>query len=476
VKISRIEIDNLLGTEHVAFPMGTATVVSGGNGSGKTSILRAVMRFFEGGHDPSIRRRLPTPGRPFAEKGMARLTLDSGATVTMTVTEKRTVYEIVDAHGLAVPETPRQFLEKLGTSMSVDPATVLSIDVSTTPGKRKLIEALLNVMPITFVAGELPALCGATSDVGLAEFDGFQKAIMESRRRVGVEARDSEGTIRDLSQSLPAAGEEADWPTEVIRLESERRERERIESEKLHRLEKDVAAEKAGLEKDADDQRTALRQEFQRQADTATAALDVALSDLEDRLKAAQDEARAAAEPAREQIVGELATAREKAAQHERAEGARQTIGKMQARYREKTLEYERYSRALEQMERVRKTKLEALPVSGLEFDGDNVRVDGVEWPNVNKARLGSIAYQICALRAGDLPFLILDDTEHCDRETWRGVLDAAVSGGFQVLAARVDEEGGALRIRTEEAHPPASGPGRGTEGGAKHDLPIETE
>lgn len=449
-RISRIEIHDLFGTVNACFSAGTVMVLSGGNGVGKSSILLALLQIFAGGHDPAIRRRTEGGERPFVEKGWAKITLDSGTTVMMTVSEKRTIYEITDVNGLAVPETPRKFIEQLGSSMAVDPGKILSTDATTAAGRKALLAAILDAMPITFEPADLPELCRQSEPIDLEQFEKIRKSIEETRRRVGVEARDGEGTLKELAKSLPETTEEKDWAAERDVLESDRRALEKSESDRIAGVAHDAGVERETARKQAADGERKLRENFQLAIAARGMAMEKSLAAIEHLEHAAIDEIRQDLKPKRDEIVAALAEAKEKAAQQERTKGAKETIERMRVKTREKNLEYERLSRAMEALDRARKAKLEALPVQGLEFDGDSVLVDGVEWRNVNRARLGSIAYQISALQAGDLPFLILDDTEHLDRGSWQGVIDAAVAGGFQVLAARVSESGGPLKIETD--------------------------
>lgn len=449
MKIHHVEIHDIYGIKDASFEAGTVTVISGGNGTGKSSILRALLAIFEGGHSPEIRRRMDGDGRPFVEKGWARITLDTGTTVTMTVSEKRTNYEIQAENGLAIPQTPRQFIEILGSSMAVDPSKILAADVTTAAGKKVLLAEILKTMPIHFAAEELPELCRQPDGIDLDQFEKARKSIEETRRRIGVEARDGEGTLKELAKSLPETAEETDWAAERDRLESERRSIEKAESDQIAGIARDSTVLREAVSGESSKAEVALREEFQAQLDAIKEGTRAKLDEIAKLKQAAIGEARLDSKPQRELVVTALAEAKEKAAQQERAAGAKETIEKMRLKVREKSLDYERFTRTLEAMDRAKRAKLEALPVHGLEFNGDSVLVDGVEWQNVNKARLGSVAYQISALRAGELPFLILDDTEHMDRESWAGVLSAAVEGGFQVIAARVSEDGGPLRIET---------------------------
>src|SRR6516225_5652307 len=107
-RISSIEIHDTFGTPHAKFAPRSITRIKGPNTSGKSSILRALGRIFEGGHDPSIIRE-------GAEKSVVEMVLDDGTRITRVCSPKRkrkgdvdgptqykTEVEILDADG-----TPR---------------------------------------------------------------------------------------------------------------------------------------------------------------------------------------------------------------------------------------------------------------------------------------------------------------------------------------------------------------------------------
>jgi hypothetical protein len=66
------------------------------------------------------------------------------------------------------------------------------------------------------------------------------------------------------------------------------------------------------------------------------------------------------------------------------------------------------------------------------------VYCDGIPFERVNLAERIKIAFQIAAMRSGRLPFLMLDQAEAFDPETWEAFKAGAMESGFQVIAARV--------------------------------------
>jgi DNA repair exonuclease SbcCD ATPase subunit len=121
-------IDNIKGIAHTEFAPGSLTVIRGSNGSGKSSILDAVLAVFSGGSDPGWLRK-------GAQKGSIVLEITDYegkpvATITKTITRKKSgegvscLLEILDQNGVPIA-APQTFVNKLGESWAVDPSAIL---------------------------------------------------------------------------------------------------------------------------------------------------------------------------------------------------------------------------------------------------------------------------------------------------------------------------------------------------------------
>jgi energy-coupling factor transporter ATP-binding protein EcfA2 len=424
VKISKVYISNILGIKELSFEPGTITVISGKNGSGKSSVLNALVAVFEGGHSPDLVNKS-------AKRGTIRMELDTGTVIQKTITPTKTDLEIVDANGLVIP-SPRTFIKTLGESMAVDPGKLMSIDATKAAGKKELMAALFAAMPVEFTGQEVNAAtnpCGVliTQPCGnLDELAKIRKGIEETRRKIGTEAKSAEGTVSELARQLQTEdGEEKDWQAEAVRLESERNSLDLQRQKKSNDL-----SSKAN--QDRQDIKSALTAEIRALEEKARTAI----SSIETALAAALDDLRCEMAPNFDRLTAELATAREKAQQAQRIAGAKATVETMRAKVKEKNCEYDRFTRAIEALDTLKQSKLDNLPVAGLNFDGENVLVDGVEWHNVNTAKRAEIAIQLCSMQSGELPFLVIDGSESLT-DVWEPLKDAAIAAGFQVAAGK---------------------------------------
>ena len=455
MKIARIQIENVLGTRKAEFAPGTVTVISGANGTGKSSILRALLALFEGGHDPTLIRK-------GMKRGVIRAELDTGTVITKAITPTATNIEIIDANGLTIP-SPRKFMQQLGESMAVDPSELLSIDATTAAGRKALMKALLDVMPVSFNVSELaealkPAGLEWREALDLDGFGNLRKSLEDTRRKIGVEARDAEGTVADLSRLLEGADDAKDWKAQAQTLQAARVEIESAEAGRIAGVEADVQAEREGILSDVEKAIEAERVRHEEESAKIRAYRNQKLEELLRQKDAAIAEIRVEFAGRRDSTVAALSEAKEKAAQQERTAGAKDTIERMRKRCKEKNTEYRHLTSALEALDAAKASKLTDLPITGLEFDGETVLVDGIEWQNVNTERRAEIALQFCTLRCpdGGLPFLILDDSQDFDSAHWEAVKHACVAAGFQIVAARVSESG-PLRIETESEEAPVA-------------------
>lgn len=430
--INRIEIRDLYGTREAAFEPGSMTVLTGANGSGKSSVLKAILSVFTGGSDPGAIRN-------GAKKGTIAIELADRpghviATIKKTQTEKGSNLDIRDEDGQKI-EAAQTWVNGLAESLAVDPARLLS------SRPKELVPILLELMPITFTQEDISAAIAknaeyAGADLNLDGLDAFRKSLYDERTRANTLAKDADGTVKNLQRALPE-GDETDWKSESLRLGQE--------SESL-RVSMDSAIK-------------AVDAELQNDIETITAKAEELKDEARQQAVAKRTAARDEFEPVLEATGKAASIAAERAEGQNRTGILKQQIEEGRQKYSKEANRSSRLSFAMEAIDELKKRKLEELPVSGLEVRGDQVLIDGVPFEHVNTARRVEVAFQICALRVGKLPFLVIDNSECLDTETWVALQEAAKGSGFQVVAARVGT--GPLSIEVMSDKPSAKLPGK---------------
>lgn len=414
MKIQRIEVQNIKHVEFWELRPRTLNVISGANGTGKTSRLDALRAVFAGGTDPEWLRKGCKEGHVIVE-------LDTGATIKKRLWIKRngeitSELVITDPEGLPVP-APQTFVDQLAGILAVDPVRLLQMP------PKKFAEELLKILPIRFLREQI-GNCGylpdtnATDSYSLDDVVAMRKKLYDSRRAANLKAEDANATATQLARSLPP--EDDGDPRE--QLATWRGEADAIR--KRVQAGKDEIRESLRLQIEA----------IRKQADKDVEALrEAATASVEEIERITAGDLKAALES--------VAAIEERAAAYQRAAGAREQVDVFRAKSREAALDASRLDTALEKLDALKSSKLSDLPVAGLTYENGEFLVDGISWPHCNTARRVEIGLQIAAAMEPDLRFLVLDDCEHLDSEGWAALESGAAAMGYQVAATRVTDE-----------------------------------
>lgn len=478
MKIKSIEIVDTLGTTHARFNPGTVTRIRGANGSGKSSILKSLCYLFSGGTDPSVIRK-------GADASTIKMLLTDGTVITKVTRPKRarkggeiTGYttDLVVTQPDGTPRNaPQTYINELSDALAVDPSILLRIDPTTVPGRKALAAELMRLVPLSFEPDEVNRACsyrssldipnGQADTIALSEsperpltLDEFKKTIAqitEQRRRIGQTKDDSDGAINRLRTALPE-DDGADYAVTLSALEQEQLDIERAIADRRVEIEQQKSEVIAAAREEMTANVSAMREEIDtkiRELEAERARRQNALRDEFDRLsvnaaeveKGLLKDLEQEARPEKERVAAEIGQCKEKMAAHERAHTLRQEIESQLKIHRQAAWTYDRLSDVLQNLEKLRMEKLSNLPVAGLVVEEGEVYLDGIPWQNVNLARRVEAVLQICAQRAGKLSLLLIDDSEHLDRETRDAIEHGLVEAGFQVIEAIVED--GPLRI-----------------------------
>jgi DNA repair exonuclease SbcCD ATPase subunit len=248
VRVSRIQIDNILGIEHMEIQPGNVTAITGGNGTGKTSVLEAVKAAIGGGHDATLLRN-------GADSGRVVLVLEDQTEITTRITEDKTERSVKHpVHGRIGQAAT--YLRRLADALSVNPVSFL------TAAPKDRARYLLEALPLE-VTDEMLTSCGLTSlppGAGLQRLDLAQKAVYDQRTGVGRSRTDAEATVRRLSSSMPEASGR-DWTAVATEAEFSRRALEQEEAAELGTMLERAAEYIRGIEQDYADRIRALERE-----------------------------------------------------------------------------------------------------------------------------------------------------------------------------------------------------------------------
>lgn len=485
MRITQIEISDTYGCQHVKFSPGTVTRIKGVNGSGKSSLLRALATVFEGGLDSSVIRK-------GAEKSVVEILLDDGTKITKTTApikrrkgadpneplKYRADLEITDAAGVPLP-SPKTFVDDLSRHLAVDPSILLRLDATTAPGRKALAAELMKLVPLAFPVQEVigaferrpgklppdpdtvPAPATLVSDLGLDDLKKLQTQVTEQRRRIGQEKDAASGTVDRLRKSLPEDGAAAvDYPAKLSELETEALDIERAIADRRVQIANERNAEVQAAETNYSERLRALNQEIDakiRELEEERARCGTALRDERERIVKAclkverecLDDLEKEASPEQQRVAGEIAVCKQQIEGAARAATLREEIQVQEEVCRMAWRKYDRCSEVLDNLEQLRLDKLNHLPVAGLVVENGEPYLDGVEWHNQNLSRRVQAVVEVCTGLSGKLPFIMLDDFEHVDAENRRMFEEGLAAAGYQVIEAVVTD--GPLSIEIDQ-------------------------
>ena len=483
MKIIECSIQDTFATKAIRFQPKSVTRFRGTNGCGKSSVLNGLLRPFKGGSDPTIIRDFGKPTQ--AEKAVVEFKTDDGAVYTLTcapIKRKRgedvtaplrynTTLEILQPDGTPRP-APKSYLDSLADVSAIDPGRILSFDTSTAPGQKALAETLLQIVPIAFTPEEIArklsaeyregseiakldvaglALPAISSDLDLDGLKKFALQVTEQRRRVGNQRDDAEGAININRKSLPeddgtdyadALQQAEAYHVECVKAQSAaEREVEKRASTATATATAEYTRECSDVVRDINAKILELERERATRKSAVLGSLDEAKKKIFEATQEGLLAIKGQAEPEIQKAVADIAKFKEKVEGQSRSKFVKEQLDINERNYRTHSSKYRQLTEVLVRLEELRKEKLDALPIAGLEVSSDTVLVDGVAWKNVNTARKVEVAVQLCTLRAGKLGIIFIDDCEHLDTQTREMLEQGLVEAGFQLFLAMVSDD-----------------------------------
>lgn len=421
-RLKSVQITNIKAIESLTIAAGAVTVIAGENGAGKTSVLDAISSVFEGGHDPALIRH-------GADRGEVILALDDGVTIRKRITQKESTLEVRTEDG-GIVKAPANYVKRLADSFAFDPIGLLEAK----PKDRAAW--LLRHGGITFAATEVNEAVGAPvakTAIDLEKFDSVRLGKYTERTEVNRKLRDLDGAIREQKAMLPPAME-TDWveAQELIEtaLSAKRAALDAVRQEVQAAEHAQIEAVKAKAQQQIDEIRQRLAEDVQdinRKADALLAAESETINTEIANLSA------------------ELAGARAKAEEQQRASGIRSVIERNEKQYKELLSLEGALSRTIAALDKLKLSKLRELPIEGLDIRDGDIYINDTPFDHLNTQAQIYTVIQAANLALGELPLMVLDRAESLDEERFAALAAAVEEAGLQLLAARVAD--GPLKV-----------------------------
>lgn len=421
-RLKSVSIKNIKGIESLTLEAGAVTVIAGENGAGKSSVLDAVSSVFEGGHDSALIRH-------GADKAEVVLTLDDGVTLRKKITQKDSTLEVRTEDG-GVVKAPANYVKRLADSFAFDPIGLLDAK----PKERAAW--LLKHGGITFSASEVNEAVGvpvARQSIDLEKLDSIRLGKYTERTEANRTLRDLDGSIREQRAMLPPDGE-TDW----------------VEAQEL--IEAALSGRRAALEAVRTEVHSAEHAEIEATKAKAQELIDEIRQKLAEGVQAINQKADALLASESETInaeianlSAELAAARAKAEEQQRAAGVRAVIERNERRYKEYLTLEGALSRTIKALDELKLSKLAEIPIPGLDIKDGDILIDGVPFDHLNTQSQMYTVIRAAKLALGELPLMVIDRAESLDDERFAELSEAVAAAGLQMIAARVDT--GPLRV-----------------------------
>ncbi len=437
MKLQKIRISNILGIEQIEFKPDTAiTVISGANGSGKTSVMEALKNVLQGGNDATLVRK-------GAEKGEIVLEFDDGTAIQKQVNGKAKL-SITTADGKL--SQPQSFIDKLVDMLSVNPIQFLTAD------KKNRTNILLESIPMSIDKSEFEAIVNGyvklPADVGskhaIEAITSVHKLIFDERTAVNRVEKEKTTTAEQMKKTLP--NELSDEKNPESTLAELEKSRDTLEAKRLQYFEQFDKEAHELIEQNAKSytrETDALRKKFDEDMAQAQRIRDTnnnSITAERDRKKA---EKQALFESKHNPLIEQIGNFRQALKQKAAAEQTKEIINQMSAEAQAFKSKSEKLTEALKKLEELKLAKLATLPIKGLEVADGQIFLDGIIFDKLNTAKQIEIAIELAKLRAGKLGLVSVDGIERLDSATFETFKKAAEASGLQFIVTKVTDEQG---------------------------------
>lgn len=465
MRIAKLTIKNILGTEELEFNAGQWVYISGPNGSGKSTILEAIKAVFKGGHDATLLRT-------GAEKGEIVLELDDGIELTKTVREGTSDLKVRRKGESRPLAKPAELVKRLVDQFSNNP-----VEFITEKNEAKRVDILLQSMPIKIDFEKLAAISGIKLPPNAADMHAFQvieyvrETVFNDRTGTNRAVHEKEHTIIQLRQAMPeqpngVIGGETELEAQLVAIDAKKDvDLTEVHSklttftdqvnaqiavtttqhdENIQKYSDGIDADIAALQKQIEAKRTekAAGLEGLRKAKAeAIDAMQKRIAGVTDRANTKRQEIKDAHQASRTPVETQLAVLRTNRDMAARRAQTMEIIATHEKELEGLKADSKQQTKALESIDAYKSAVLSNLPIPGLEVKGGKIYRNGVVFDRLNMAQRVTIAVDLAKLRAGDLGVICVDGIEALDTETLTEFHNQAKQTDLQFFVSHVSDK-----------------------------------
>lgn len=413
------------------------TWVRASNGAGKTNLTSALLSFINGGHDATLLRTGATEGEAvwvLSDDGMP-WTLRERITATQTTRE-------VSRPDNSKEEPTQTFIKSILDGMAANPVKF----IQATPQERAKV--FLQQMHVQLTPERLaqagitdypPAILQAH---GLEALKQLSKLLTSKREGIGGAKRKAAETAETLARQMPPPQPNIDEELATAR-------------QQLAGKQGELAARKTDIGTMVENQKREITAKYH----TQLADIDRQVFELQQRRRVVEAEEKqelaeisdaANQQYARyrqqlagdiERLTGEVATLDQQRDEHVRAAGTRALIDRNRIDADELQNQWNALQEQIRQLEVIQGELLQALPIKNVEVVDGEIFREGVPFHRWNEQKQWALAFQMAKLRAGKLPFVIVDGIQFLDPAHRDAFQQAAEASGLQFLVTEVNRD-----------------------------------
>lgn len=424
MQITRIEIKDFLGLECINLTkLGRVNRITGDNGTGKSSILKAICEAFKSsGVDPHMIRDNGDSAEIYIELD------DNGMSVRRRITQTgNTVKVVVDGQPMS---SPQKFLNDLIGAMNFNPVEFFGAD------KKRRRTLLLSAIPFQMEAEKLASIlskAGFNLDLSKYDFDQHGLMVLDNIKCDIYDIRRERHLILDR-QKKTMEQDRLDLPELTEEIEGYR-------NFDLRKYQKEAA--EASASKQAQEERIRRRDELRVRVEKTTAnikQMKLDLAEMQETGTALNQEIEAFVAVDIDALHAELG----------RYQAAQKAIGKVDE-IAAKQIEIEELAEKHETLDRLYK-KLAGdipkqllaeveLPIEGLDIAGDEILVNGVSIDKLSTGEQITLAVKIAKSLTGELKAICIDRYESLGKQAQKALEETTKTDGFEYFITEVTDD-----------------------------------
>lgn len=468
MKTTKIKIKNLFGISEAQLD-GSSVELTGGNGTGKTSVIDAIKYALT---NDSEREYIIKQG---ASEGEIIIETDTGLYIDRRKRTNKADYKSVKAGGQEVCG-PESMLRKLFTPLQLDPVKFIQMDKK--EQNRTILDLIEFDWDLNWIReqfGEIPRDVNYDQNIlqVLNDIQSDNGYYFQTRQDVNRDLRNKRAFIEEIAASIPTGYEAEKWETYDLgtvyrRIEKAKEVNGRIERAKLfkdsydnkvrgYQAEKEIqiSAEKEAIAAERDN----LTSTVERLKAEIKAAEDKLLT-LDDRL---EDKVQLAESRYNEKIAkldSDMKTADEYigrvpidvSGDQEEVRTAEEMKKHLNEYHRMQSLEEDCAMLQAESAELTRKIELArnlpgkiletaTLPIDGLTVEGGIPLIHGLPVSNLSEGEKLNLCVDVALARPNNLQIILIDGAEKLSDENRKKLYNKCREKGLQFIATRTTND-----------------------------------